>query len=353
MLTGGGTIGAVSPLLAIKEKMEEQGIAAEYLWIGTKTGVEREVIQKENIPYKAIFAAKLRRYFSFQLFLDPFRFVCGFFQARSIIKKFQPDLILSAGGFVSVPVVIAANWLKKKTIIHQQDIVPGLANKIMARYATLITVSFEASLKDFPKEKTVQIGNPCRLKLLKGTKESALKRFSLEENLPTLLILGGSLGAEWINENISAIVADLSDVCQIIHVVGRGNVRPAVAGVIRYHQYEYLFEELADAYAVADLVIARAGLSTLTELTVLHKPAILIPIPDNQQEKNAEYFSSKNAVILEKQKETDQSDLLALIKNLLANPNTLERLSKNISDMMPNDATEKYVNLIKKTIVTK
>lgn len=344
-------MGAVSPLLAIKEKMAEQGMTPGFIWIGTKKGVEREIIAKENILYYSIQTAKWRRYFSLKTLLAPFQFVVGLCQAWKIIKRFQPDLILSAGGFVSVPVIIAAKFLKKKTVVHQQDIVAGLANKIMSRFATMITVTFESSLQDFSKEKTVQTGNPYRSQILKGNEESAIKRFKLEPGVPTCLIFGGSLGAAWINRSIAAMVPSLTAFCQIIHVVGRGKVQSGLEEYSRYHQYEYLFEELADAYAIADLVVARAGLSTLTELTALRKPTILIPIPDNQQEKNAEYFVQKQAAVRINQKTTTPEELGDLIKKLLDSPERLAQLSVNIKEMMPRDAAEKYLDLIKKLVV--
>ncbi|MFH0779895.1 MAG: undecaprenyldiphospho-muramoylpentapeptide beta-N-acetylglucosaminyltransferase [Parcubacteria group bacterium] len=351
ILTGGGTMGAVNPLLAIKEKLAEQQICSDFLWIGTKDGIEKELIAKENVPYQAISSAKLRRYFSWRNLAAPFVLIVAFFQAIFIIKKYHPDFILSAGGFVSVPVIWAGALLNKKSIIHQQDLCPGLANKLMAPFAYKITVAFESSLQNFPNKKTVFTGNPVRTELFSGSKDGAIKRFNLENNLPTVLILGGSLGAEKINELATGAIVELIKVCQIIHVTGKGNViewvdREKFKNFSRYQAYEYLSEELFDAYAAADLVVSRAGLSTLTELSVLAKPTVLIPIPDNQQEENAKYFAGRNAAVILDQSSATALEFAHLILDLLSNKASLERLSQNIKEIMLANAAENFVRLI-------
>ncbi|NQT50085.1 undecaprenyldiphospho-muramoylpentapeptide beta-N-acetylglucosaminyltransferase [Candidatus Kuenenbacteria bacterium] len=355
ILTGGGTIGSVSPLLAIKHELVEQKMCSnsDFIWVGTEEGVEKDIIEKENFPYFSIKSGKFRRYFSKENFIDPFRILKGIFQSIKIIRDFNPDYILSAGSFVSVPVVIAGWILRKKTIIHQQDIRPGLANKFMAPFASKITVTFEDSKKYFSKKKTVLTGNPVRQGIFNGNKENAIKFFKLESNLPTLFIMGGSLGAEELNKFVVESITDLIDICQVVHIVGKGNIvewedEDQFENSGRYHQYEYLFHELADVYAIADLIVCRAGLSTLTELSALKKPTVLIPIPNNQQEENARYFDSKNAVITLAQEKITVDEFLALIKNLFANPNSLERLGNNMAGMMPVDANKKYVEMIKK-----
>lgn len=351
ILTGGGTMGTVNPLLAIKEKLVEQQICSDFLWVGTQDGIEKELIAKENIPYQAIPAAKLRRYFSLKNLFAPFILIAAFIKSLFIIKKYKPDFILSAGGFVSVPVIWAGALFNKKSIIHQQDIQPGLANRLLAPFAYKITVAFEASLQNFSKQKTIVVGNPVRSKIFSGAKESAVKRFNLENDLPTVLILGGSLGAEKINELATGAIVDLIEICQIIHVSGKGNMvewldKDKFEKSGRYHAYEYLDEELFDAYAAADLVVSRAGLSTLTELSTLAKPLILIPIPDNQQEANAKYFAGRNAAVVLDQSSATALELAQLIKDLLLNKASLERLSQNIKEIMLANAAENFVRLI-------
>lgn len=352
MLSGGGTMGSVSPLLAIRDKMLEQNLNAKFIWVGTATGPEKMIIEKEGIEYHSIKSGKFRRYFSFQNFIDPLNALIGVFQSMKLIRKFKPDVILSAGGFVSVPLIIAGKLKRKKTFVHQQDIVPGLANKLMARYAKVITVSFKKSLDDFKGKNAKLTGNPVRQRIFQGNKDSALKTFQLESDLPTLVIMGGSLGAEKINQLVIDSVAKLIDFCQIIHLAGHGNIIEWVDKAqfgdkaSRYHVYEYIHEELPDLYAVADLIVCRAGLSTLTEIAALRKPSMLIPIPNNQQEVNSEYFSKQNAVISLKQDDLEAEEFVRLIKGMFDSNSSLENLSRNIADVMNSDASEKYIELI-------
>ncbi len=351
LFTGGGTIGGVSPLIAVKNDLQEKYPDMQSLWIGSEHGVEKDFVKKQGIEYRAIKTGKLRRYFSWQTFVEPFRIFYGTIQARKIIKNFQPDLILSAGGFVCVPAVLAGNWLKIKTVVHQQDVRKGLANKILTRFATKVTVTFEDSMKDFPENKTVLTGNPVRQNIFRGDREQALAKFNLQKDLPTLFICGGSLGAQKINELMTESITRLIEFCQIVHLTGKDNLiewvdRDKFSKADRYHAYEFFNEEMPDAYAIADLVVARAGLSTLTELTALTKPAIIVPIPNNQQEDNANYFVSKNAVMSLSQKSVTADEFVELIHDLFDTPSSLQRLSNNIKDMMPRNANENYLKLI-------
>jgi len=355
LLSGGGTVGSVSPLLAIKEEMLEQGIKVEFAWIGTESGVEVEVIKKEDIPYHPIVCGKLRRYFSFKNISDIFRTLKGVFQAMRVVKQFNPDLILSAGSYVSVPVLIAGRVKGKTCFVHQQDLVTGLANKLMKPWATKVTVAFEESMKDFSKEKVILTGNPIRKKVFMGNKAKGQSQFGLDSSLPTLLVMGGSLGAEKLNELVFSIVTKLVDFCQIIHITGKGQLiewvdKEKYPNSSRYHATEYLYDDLIHTYAAADLVICRAGLSTLTELTALEKPSIVIPIPDNQQEKNAQYFDKKNAIVSLNQKTLTAEELFDVVKGLIDNPNSRQRLSFNIKSAMIADANKKYVDLILATV---
>ena len=352
ILTGGGTMGAVYPLLAIKETMQEKGIQAEFLFVGTRNGIEKEIIERENILYKGISAGKFRRYFSLETLIAPFQVVKGLFQSLSIIKEFEPDLIISVGGFVSVPVIWAASFRNKKIIIHQQDIKTGLSNLLTAKMANKITCTFKKSLKSFPKEKSVLIGNPVRTSMLKNEKIQAKKNLGLDLKLPTLFILGGSTGSEYINHLMTESITRLVDFCQIIHITGKGNSfdwqdkENFGDKAYRYQQYEYLYDEMADAYAAADLVVGRAGLSTLTELSYLKKASVIIPIPGHQQVENANYFERKNSIIRLDQNKTSADDFVLLIQDLFENKNSLERLGLNMGQMMDQSANEKFIDLI-------
>ncbi|KKR07350.1 MAG: undecaprenyldiphospho-muramoylpentapeptide beta-N-acetylglucosaminyltransferase [Parcubacteria group bacterium GW2011_GWC2_39_14] len=355
ILSGGGTMGSVVPLLAVREKMIEQGLSAEFLWVGTEAGVEKELISKE-MSFVSIKSGKLRRYLSFQNFLDPFRLLIGIFQSLAIIRNFRPNLILSAGGYVSVPLIIAGKLSRIKSLVHQQDLQVGLANRIMAKFATIITVSFESLLKSFDPDKVRLVGNPVRSRIYTGDKTRGLAEFNLVPDLSTLVVMGGSLGAEKINELMFQSIPQLIEFCQIIHVVGKGNMVEWMDkekfGELanRYHPYEYVDQEMPDLYAVADLVVCRAGLSTLSELAALKKPTIIIPIPKNQQEINAEYFAKQNAIILLSQDSLTAEEFVETVRGLFSSSSSLGNLSRHIADSMIPDAAGKFVELIKQVI---
>jgi len=352
ILTGGGTIGSVSPLLAVRDALLKVEPATQFIWVGTEEGMEEEIVRQKNIAYFSVKCGKFRRYFSWKNFVTPFSVLAGVFQSIKIIRDFKPDLILSAGSFVSVPVVVAAWFLQRRTVVHQQDILPGLANKVMAKFAAKVTASFPESLKDFSADKAVLTGNPVRPEIFVGESARAERQLGLEQNLPTLLVMGGSQGAEKVNELIFSIVPDLIRFCQVVHVVGKGNLVEWVdrdrfgAEAKRYHAVEYVHELLPDIYARAGLVVCRAGLSTLTELAALGKPTIVIPIPHHQQEANAEYFNRKNAIVYFDQEKFSADELREIIEAMLKNPSSLARLSEYMRRVMPPAANDNYVKLV-------
>jgi len=313
-------------------------------------------VEKLGLPFESISAAKWRRYFSFDNFLEPFRFISGLGQAYKLIRKFKPDLILSAGAFVAVPVVLMGYVMKVTTFVHQQDLRVGLANRLMARFANVLTVSFDASLNNFIHKNLHLTGNPVRPFIFSGNNERAIKKFSLKNDLPVLLILGGSLGSEKINTFILEIVTELIQFCQVIHVTGRGNKiewqdKESFGSVAEnYQTYEYLDEDLIDALSVATVVLSRAGLSSLTELSALGKATLLMPIPDNQQEANAVYFSKRRACLVFDQKLGTAEILLKLLKQMLSNDALRKNLSANIHTIMPAEANSRYLELIKKAL---
>lgn len=358
LLTGGGTLGSVSPIIAVIQKLQAQSSRIEILWIGTKKGPEKNLVAHYNFKYKHISAGKLRRYVSFHNLTDSIKILLGFLKSCWLIYKFKPYVIIGAGGFVQVPVIYAAGMFFKKTkiIIHQQDIKAGLANKLCTKFADKITVSIQKSLSDFPQDKTVLTGNPYRKEILIGDIDQALKLFHLTQNLPTVLILGGGIGALALNRLVIKSLNKLTEFCQIIHVTGKNkSIDSNSIGIdhlvnVHYHSYKFLTDELKHGYAVADLVISRAGFSTLTELSVLAKPAILIPMPDSHQEQNAKFFAKQKAAIVLRQKTLIPERFVKTVKNLLLNRELRFELSNNISKIMPADATEKFIKEVVKLI---
>ena len=351
IFSGGGTLGSVVPLLAIYQNLIKLGYQKEdFLWVGTTNGPEKEFIENYGLKFKSINSSKLRRYFAWQNFIDFLYLIIGFIESLVIVLNFKPNLIISAGSFVSVPVAWAGRLFGKKIIIHQQDFRPGLANKIMAPVADKITVTFEKSLKDFDQNKVIWIGNPVREEILKTynlkLKTQNYEKFNLVEDKPVLLILGGGTGALGINQVVVEVLAELTKFCQIIHLTGKGKLIPS-EDFPGYRAYEFLNEELPLAVKLAKVVISRTGMSTLTELSYLNKPTIVIPLPNSHQEENAKYFSDREAVIYLKQNELTKEKLINTIKGLLTDREKREKLGDNFRDSMKQGAGEEMVKIIK------
>ncbi|MFH1522262.1 MAG: undecaprenyldiphospho-muramoylpentapeptide beta-N-acetylglucosaminyltransferase [Patescibacteria group bacterium] len=358
LLTGGGTGGSVSPLLAIVDEIQNAKTLSvkgdtecqyDFLWLGTKDGPEREMVKKVGIEFKTIAGGKLRRYFSWKNFIDVFKVKIGFFQAIFIILKWKPGLVMSAGSFISVPVIWAAWLLRVKVLIHQQDARPGLANKLMAPFADKITVTFKDSLMHYGKKAT-WIGNPVRLSIddCRLTIEKIKKYFNLDKGMPVVLMVGGGTGAKAINELIYQSLDELVKFCQVVHVTGKNKkIQKHKNTKTNYYTYEFLdAQKMAGALRVADVVVSRCGLGLLTELSYLGKPSILIPMPDTHQEDNAKIFKEKEAAIVLDQSELTAEEFIDNIKKLLNDKILRELLGKNISDVMKKEANERMVKIV-------
>lgn len=330
-------MGSVSPLIAVFLEMKKQGNDFEAIWVGTKDGPEKEFIASYDIPYMAISGGKLRRYFSWQNFFDPFFVIIGFFQSLFIVIKQRPSVIVTAGGFISVPLVWAGWLWRVPSLVHQQDVRPGLANILMAPFAKAITVTFEESLRFFSKKKTIQTGNPARSDMLGGDKDSSYGFFNFEKNIPVILILGGGTGASKINQLVFQSLQALVEFCQVIHLTGKGK-NEIIAQHARYRVYEFLTSDLNQAFALADLVICRAGMSTLTELSILKKPMIIIPIPGTHQEDNALAYAKNNAAIIFEQNSLTAENFAQKIRNILLDKPSLNNLSRNAGKIMVSNA---------------
>lgn len=363
LLTGGGTGGSVSPLLAIAEELRfSQEGDFEFFWLGTKTGPEREMVEKERIGFKAIHGGKLRRYFSWKNLLDLLFVKLGFWEAFFFIWGWKPDLVVTAGSFVSVPVVWAAWILRVPVLVHQMDARPGLANRLMAPFAKVITVTFEKSLSDYGK-KAVWVGSPIRQSLKTSIDQE--NYFNLKKDLPVVFVLGGGTGAQAINELIWKNLNNLTEFCQIIHQTGRGKnighreepigrrgdpgnaVTPSVFKSDNYQSFEFLnVEQMAAAYAVADAVISRCGMGVLTELAFLGKPAILIPMPNSHQEDNAKIFEEKKAAVILDQRGLAAGTLKDEIVELLGDKEKKAALSRNIRQIFKQNPGQEIVRII-------
>ena len=346
LLSGGGTMGSVSPLVAVYEEFRKNSNSDDFLFVGTNTGPERKAVESYKIPFRSIASGKFRRYFSWQNITDPIKIVVGFFQALGIIIRFRPDVVVVAGAFVGVPVAYASWLLRIPVVVHQQDIIAGLANKLMANIARKITVSFDVSLKDFNPKKTVLTGNPVRQEFYYCNRDESREFFKLNSDLPVLLVIGGGTGAQGINKLMEKAVTDLTRFCQIIHLTGQGKKIEIQSE--NYHQFEFLTSELIDALCVADVVVSRCGISTLSELSIMGKVSVLIPMPDSHQEYNARYYQKHEAALVLSQESMTPAMFVGVIDDLIANhKNQREALSQNVSKIMAKDGAKKVTGLIK------
>ncbi len=354
LLVGGGSGGSVSPLLAVAEKIKQKQPGSLFLFVGGFKGPEREMAEKAGMPFVKIPAGKLRRYFSLKNLFAPFLTLVGFILAIKILKQFKPRCVFGTGSFLQVPVIWAAWFLKIPSVIHQQDIIPSLANKLCQWPAKKITVTFEQSAKDFSsglglfysklENKAVLTGNPFRHNLEGFTRESGLRHFGLSPDFPTLLVLGGGTGAEFLNKLVEKSLGDLIKYVQIIHSTGRGKItRTQIYN--RYKRYEFI-SEMGQAFAASDFVLSRAGLSTITELSNLQKVSILVPIPKTHQEINALLLMEKKCALVVPQKALNTETFVRLIRKLIFENQLQKNLQKNIGKIMPKNSAEKISDII-------
>ncbi|HAU40030.1 TPA: undecaprenyldiphospho-muramoylpentapeptide beta-N-acetylglucosaminyltransferase [Candidatus Peregrinibacteria bacterium] len=302
LLTGGGTAGHIIPNIAVSEELKKHSHDLELLYIGSKNELDKEIVESAGIKFKSIHAGKLRRYFSFENFVDMFKVPMGFFESFKIIKKFNPDIIFSKGGYVAVPVVLAGKLLKKKIIIHESDANFGLASRITGLFANKILTSYEET---GCKNKKVQfVGCPIRPEVIKGAKEEGYKITGFHHGKPTILVMGGSLGAMKINTVVWSALSQLIPHYQIVHICGKGKSAKVFSDFLleklkdHYVEYEYVDKELKHFYAIADIIISRAGANSLAEIETTGAPTIIVPLPGKysrgDQLENAKAFRNKD-----------------------------------------------------------
>lgn len=317
VLTGGGTAGHVTPNIALLPRLKELGYDISY--IGSYNGIEKNLIESEGIPYYGISTGKLRRYFDLKNFTDPFRVIKGMVEAKRLMKKLSPDIVFSKGGFVSVPVVRAAHSCHIPVVIHESDMTPGLANKLCLSSAAKICCNFPETAASLPDVKAVLSGSPIRAELKNGSREKGLAFTGLDGRKPTLLIIGGSLGATPVNNAIRRILPSLLETFDVIHLCGKGKLDDALENTAGYRQYEYIREELPDLFALADVVISRAGANAICELLALKKPNLLIPLSAKasrgDQILNAASFEKQGySVVIDEDTMTDEQLLSGILK---------------------------------------
>ena len=318
VLTGGGTAGHVTPNIALIPKLRELGYDISY--IGSYDGIEKKLIADFDIPYYGISTGKFRRYFDLKNFTDPFRVIKGIGDAKKALKKINPDIVFSKGGFVSVPVVRAAKSLHIPVICHESDMTPGLANKLCIPAATKVCCNFPETVSEIRDGKGILTGTPIRAELLAGSREKGLAFAILSGNKPVIIVIGGSLGAVAVNNAVRAALPELLKTYDVIHLCGKGKLDESLKGTEGYRQYEYIKEELPDLFAAADVAISRAGANAICELLALKKPNLLIPLSAKasrgDQILNAHSFEKQGFSIVIEEEDLSTEKLVAAVNEL-------------------------------------
>lgn len=345
VLTGGGTAGHVTPNIALFPSLKRAGYEISY--IGSYDGIEKKLITDFDIPYYGISTGKFRRYLDIKNFTDPFRVIKGFGEARKYLKKIRPDVVFSKGGFVSVPVVRAAASLHIPCIIHESDMTPGLANKLCISAARKICCNFPETLSMLPNEKAILTGSPIREELTKGDKIAALDICSFTANKPVIMVIGGSLGAASINKAVREALPKLLIDFQVVHICGKDKIDNMLLHTEGYIQFEYVKTELKDLFALADVVISRAGANSICELLALKKPNLLIPLSANSsrgdQILNAKSFAKQGfSAVLEEEDLTDDS----LFESISSTYENRKQFIEHMETSHLNNAVETIMKLI-------
>lgn len=345
LMTGGGTAGHVTPNIALMPSLKELGY--DIVYIGSYNGIEKSLIEEQGIPYYGISSGKLRRYFDLKNFSDPFKVIKGYFQAASLLRKLKPNVVFSKGGFVSVPVVLAAGHKKIPTIIHESDMTPGLANKLAIPSATKVCCTFPETQKYLPEGKAVLSGSPIRRELLEGDAAKGLAICGFTSEKPVLMIIGGSTGARVINDTVRESLDELLKTYQVLHLCGKGMLDESLLNKKGYIQFEYVKDDLKDMFAAADLVISRAGANAICELLALQQPNILIPLSAaasrGDQILNAASFEKSGYSYVIKEEELTKETLLSAVNYVSQHMNEYK---KALAQSQATDAISTIVSLI-------
>ncbi|MFJ4184164.1 UDP-N-acetylglucosamine--N-acetylmuramyl-(pentapeptide) pyrophosphoryl-undecaprenol N-acetylglucosamine transferase [Kitasatospora sp. NPDC089509] len=362
--TGGHTYPALTTITAVREQLAEHGIALEVTWYGTKAGLEAKVAAQHGIGFRPLAAGKVRRSLKpaalARTALDLLKVPYGIAQAAASLARHRPHVVLSTGGYVAVPVGLAAALTRRRLVMHEQITTLGLANRLLARVATDVALSHPSSLTGLParaRRRATVTGNPIRPVLLTGDAARARERHGLEDALPTVYVTGGAQGAAQINRLLAAVLPELLEHCQILHQTGPDHLTtartrasalpPALAA--RYHPVGYVAERLEDVYAAADLVIARSGAGTLAELTALAKPAVLIPLvptAGHEQQRGAETLADAGAAVALVADQATEARLLDAVLPLLKDPARRAEMAARSASLGKPDAARRLAALV-------
>lgn len=350
IMTGGGTAGHVTPNVALAPKLKENGFEIKY--IGSREGIEKEIIKDAGIEYYEISSGKLRRYFDVKNFTDPFKVMKGVFEASKILSKEKPDIIFSKGGFVAVPVVIAASIKKIPVVSHESDLTPGLANKLSAPFCDKLCVTFRESLNYIKEGKGVLTGTPIRKEILEGSKIKGKEICGFKDNKSVLLVIGGSLGAKSINDEVRKNIKEILKEFNVIHICGKGNLDKECEKLNGYKQFEYVKEELPHFLKASDFIISRAGANVIFELLALRKPTLLIPlskkISRGDQILNADSFEKEGFSLVLDEDLMMESDLL--MTKLIELKEKKNILTENMNKTNLKNGVDEIIKVIMQSI---
>ncbi|MCC7357244.1 glycosyltransferase [Candidatus Uhrbacteria bacterium] len=330
LFTGGGTLGPVTPLIAIWRQMKHLEPECEAFWVGTEKGQERSIVEGERIPYFSMHVAKLPRYFSFDTVRFPLAYWKATQQAKRLLEKIRPDVVVSVGGFMGVPLIRQASKQGIPCAIHQLDAEPGLANRLVAKKCKSVTTSFSYDQPAFPGVESEQLQTPCRFSknTINKTKTSAKLR---------LFVLGGGTGAIGLNELIAKSLPKLLKIADITHLTGIGKGAEHQKKIDGYSCNEFFNEhQMLLAYQSADIVIARAGLGTISECAALKKATILVPMPNSHQEKNVAFLGNAVESIVQNAEDASEQ-LIALIQKKLSKPQDRLLIGLALHEALPTD----------------
>lgn len=349
LLTGGGTAGHVTPNIALIPSLQKLNYEIRY--IGSYDGIEKKLIEEMGIPYTGISSGKFRRYMSAKNFTDPFRVMKGYSEAKKFVKEFKPDILFSKGGFVSVPVVLACKKYKVPIIIHESDMTPGLANKISIPYARVVCHNFPETKNYLPEGKSLLTGSPIRAELMKGDKNAGLKLCGFTSDKPVIMVTGGSLGALSLNKAVRDALPELLKDFQIVHLCGKGKIDESLVNTPSYIQFEYIKEEMKDLFAMADVIISRAGANAICEIQALCKPNILVPLPATasrgDQILNAESFKNQGFSEVLDEETLTTGTLLQTVRSVYENR---QHYIDTMKSSKVNNAVKTIVDLIESIV---
>ena len=350
LFAGGGTLGPVTPLLAVAEAWRAVDSTVEFAWVGTPNGPDRAVVEASGIRFVSIPVARLTRYPSVEWITLPFDLFRAARQSWGILKTERPSLVASAGGFTGVPLIVAARLLGIPSWLHQQDVRPILSSRLVVPFVSWISTAWESSLAAFPKGKSTWVGNPVRLtKTTEGLsvtllRQAAVRRFGLDPSRQTILVFGGGGGALFLNRLMETIGREVAETANVIHIVGIGKMTPALEAMGgNYVAVELLTEAMSDALAAADLVVCRAGMGTISDLAARGKAAVVVPLPNSPQEDNARVLEANDAAVVLREDATSPQEYLEAIRGLLRDEGRRRLLGESVRRLLRTDVAAAIV----------